>query len=210
MNSKRVYLCLIFCEIVMSAIVAVAVTFQWHVPAAPSTCRESRSGPTPNTLRGCSATPTPPISAPRTTLKPSTASVTRATGAGAGFTPGRGIVMEGYASWYDRSSCRREGTGGKRILMANGKPLDDNAMTAAMWIVGKHGRPLTPDGRLVRIMDVQTLRTVTVAWTDNGPGIVPRNKNVICDLTPRAMMELAGEDGIRKGKIKVRVQKWNE
>jgi len=117
-------------------------------------------------------------------------------------------LTSGFASWYSRASCRREGTGGKRILMANGKPLDDRAMTCAMWIIGKHGRPLRPDGRLVKITSVQnTLRAVVVAWTDNGPGCVPRSRGVICDLTPTAMLALAGPDGIKAGRVKVKIER---
>ena len=92
--------------------------------------------------------------------------------------------------------------------MANLQPLDDNAMTVALWIVGTHGRPLKPDGRLVRIVSVRDgLRTTAIcAWTDNGPGCVPRSEGVICDLTPAAMRALAGEDGIREGRVEVRVE----
>ena len=91
--------------------------------------------------------------------------------------------------------------------MSNLQPLDDNAMTVALWIVGKHGRPLKPDGRLVRIVSVRDgLRTTAIcAWTDNGPGCVPRSEGVICDLTPAAMRVLAGEDGIRDGRVEVTV-----
>ena len=94
-------------------------------------------------------------------------------------------------------------------MMANGKELRDQAMTCAMWIVGKHGRPLRPDGRLVTIRNVENGATVKVAWTDNGPGCAPRSQGVICDLTPRAMRALAGEDGIRAGRVEVTVGKEN-
>jgi len=109
----------------------------------------------------------------------------------------------GLASWYSRASCRREGTGGKRILMANGQPLNDKAMTCAMWIVGKNGRPLRPDGRLVKITNAQTSREVVVAWQDNGPGSVPRSRGVIADLTPAAFKALGN---LRDGKIEVTVE----
>ena len=91
-------------------------------------------------------------------------------------------------------------------MMANGKELRDQAMTCAMWIVGKHGRPLRPDGRLVSVKNVQTGMTVQVVWADNGPGRVPRSRGVICDLTPRAMRLLAGEDGIKAGRVKVTLE----
>ena len=115
------------------------------------------------------------------------------------------IKLKGLASWYDRESCIRESG---QAIMANLQPLDDNAMTVALWIVGKHGRPLKPDGRLVRISLAKhgSGKAVICAWTDNGPGCVPRSEGVICDLTPAAMRALAGEDGIREGRVEVRVE----
>ena len=90
--------------------------------------------------------------------------------------------------------------------MANLQPLDDNKMTVALWIVGKHGRPLKPDGRFVKITNVATGQTLLAAWTDNGPGCVPRSRGVICDLTPTAMRALAGEAGIKAGRVAVTVE----
>jgi len=49
--------------------------------------------------------------------------------------------------------------------------------------------------------------TVQVAWADNGPGCVPRSRGVICDLTPAAMRALAGEDGIKAGRVKVKIER---
>ena len=89
--------------------------------------------------------------------------------------------------------------------MANLQPLDDNAMTCALWITGKNGEPLKPDSKLVSVRNVETGATVTVAWTDNGPGTVPRSQNVIIDLSVCAMKKLAGEDGIREGRVEVTV-----
>ena len=115
------------------------------------------------------------------------------------------MKLKGLASWYDRESCIRESG---QAIMANLQPLDDNAMTVALWIVGTHGRPLKPDGRLVKIASVRDgLRTTAIcAWTDNGPGCVPRSEGVICDLTPRAMRALAGEDGIREGRVEITME----
>jgi len=88
--------------------------------------------------------------------------------------------------------------------MSNGKPLNDRAMTCALWITNKNGRPLCPDGRLVKISRVGSSRTLTVAWTDNGPGRVPRSRGVIVDLTPAAFKALGGN--LRDGKIEVTVE----
>jgi rare lipoprotein A (peptidoglycan hydrolase) len=113
-------------------------------------------------------------------------------------------AIAGQATWYSRESCRREGTGGKEILMANGQPLKDTELTCALWRVRKNGRPLRPTGALVRIKNVQNGKTLMVAWTDNGPGRVPRSKGVVVDLTPAAFVALGGN--LKDGKIKVEVE----
>ena len=121
--------------------------------------------------------------------------------------PVRGLVMTGWATWYSRESCIKESG---QAIMANGKPLDDQAMTCAMWITGKHGRPLFPDGRLVKITTVRDglKKRVICAWTDNGPGRVPRSRGVVVDLTPAAFKALGGK--LRDGKIKVVVERIND
>jgi len=90
--------------------------------------------------------------------------------------------------------------------MSNLQPLDNDAMTVALWIVGTHGRPLKPDGRFVKITNVATGQTLLAAWADNGPGRVPRSQNVIIDLSKAAMRALAGEDGIRAGRVEVTME----
>ena len=92
-----------------------------------------------------------------------------------------------------------------QAIMANGHPLDDQAMTCAIWIVGQHRRPLIPDGRLVKITTVRDglKKMVICAWTDNGPGRVPRSRGVVIDLS-RAAFEQIGD--LRDGKIRVKVE----
>jgi len=173
---SRMLICLICLE------VALALCFAFAAARAYDHVLPT----TQSSCRQYSPPPTPLTSAPRSTLPNST-------------------VKEGLASWYDRESCIRESG---QAIMSNLQPLDDNAMTVALWIVGKHGRPLKPDGRIVEITSVRDgLRTtVTCAWTDNGPGSVPRSEGVICDLTPAAMRSLAGEDGIREGRVEVTME----
>ena len=122
-------------------------------------------------------------------------------------------TTKGWATWYSTNSVVADYKMSGQSLptngvfpMANGEPLDDNAMTCALWIVGKHGRPLRPDGRLVTIRNVENGATVKVAWADNGPGSVPRSRGVVVDLTPAAMRALAGEDGIKAGRVAVIVE----
>jgi rare lipoprotein A (peptidoglycan hydrolase) len=112
----------------------------------------------------------------------------------------------GLASWYSRESCKREGTGGKEIMMSNGKPLNDAAMTCAIWRTLPDGRVKRPDSRRLRVTNATTGRTITVKWTDNGPGKKQREEGVIIDLTPAAMRALAGEDGIKQGRVNVIVE----
>ena len=173
---SQIWICILCIEIAL-AVVCVAGIVQSYGRPVPAPCLKSRSIPIPVALPCMTPSVTP--------MKPTS----------------------GLASWYSRASCRREGTGGKRIRMANGQPLDDKALTCAMWIIGKHGRPLLPDGRLVKITSVQnTLRAVVVAWTDNGPGRVPRSRGVIVDLSKAAMMALAGPAGIKAGRVAVRLE----
>ncbi len=107
--------------------------------------------------------------------------------------------LTGWATWYSRASARREGTGGKQILMANGRPLNDLAMTCAAWN--------TKFGQRVRVTNLVNGRTVLVTVTDRGPGRSSRRRGVIIDLSQAAMLALAGQDGIKRGRIAVKVSK---
>lgn len=104
----------------------------------------------------------------------------------------------GYATWYSRESCQREGTGGKEILMANGRPLDDNALTCAIWGI--------KFGTKIKVKNISNGREAILTVTDRGPGRRSRSRGTIIDLTPTAMRELAGEQGIKQGKIKVELE----
>ena len=181
----QIWTCILCIETALALYFGVSAVRSYGL-AASLTCLESRSS---LTLSRCAKASMPP----QLHLTPSA-------------TPMRST--SGFASWYSRASCRREGTGGARILMANGRPLDNGAMTCALWLIGKHGRPLKPDGRLVKISLAKhgLGKAVICVWTDNGPGSVPRSEGVICDLTPRAMRALAGEDGIREGRVEVTVE----
>lgn len=134
------------------------------------------------------------------------ASIILTTAAIADSTNCNATVVTGLASWYCRESCKREGTGGKEILMANGKPLNDAAMTCAIWRTLPDGRVKRPTGKTIRVTNATTGRTITVKWTDNGPGKKPREDGVIIDLTSAAMQALAGEDGIKQGRVEVVVE----
>ena len=196
MNST-IWRFIIYSEIAAAILLTVGIA-QSYGRVVPLTCPRSRSAPTPSMRAEYSVRPMPQIGASKTTWKPSTASVTRVTGGNVGSTHGRGIAMTGYATWYSRKSSGK--------TMSTGKPLDDNAMTCALWITNSAGCVLRPDGRKVIVVGVLTGKKVVVRWTDNGPGPVPRSRGVVCDLTPAAMRALAGEGGIRAGRVKVRIE----
>ena len=109
--------------------------------------------------------------------------------------------LTGWGTWYSRASARREGTGGKNILMANGKPLVDTAMTVALWLPGR------PSGQRYRVTSLKTGKSVIVQWEDVGPGKRSRSMGVIADLTPAAMRAIAGKQGIKAGRIKIRIER---
>ena len=109
--------------------------------------------------------------------------------------------LTGFATWYCRASAKREHTGGPLILMANGKPLNDKALTMAMWTPGKKL------GRFYRVTNLQNGISAIIQQTDLGPGRQSRSRKVICDLSKAAMLALAGQDGIKRGKIKVKIER---
>ncbi len=104
-------------------------------------------------------------------------------------------VKTGRASWYSRESCKREGTGGKDIRMANGKPLDDNALTCAAW-----GPKF---GTMLRVTNLDNGKSVVVKLTDRGPGKRAWRRGVIVDLTKAAFRKLAP---VKRGVIRVKVE----
>lgn len=94
--------------------------------------------------------------------------------------------LEGLASYYTTKESKGR--------MANGKKLNDWAMTGASWKF--------PLGSKVEVCRVKTKKCVVVRITDRGPH--KRFKNRIIDLTKGAFMRLAP---LKVGLIKVRVRK---
>ena len=182
--TTKTWVHIISAEIVLAVICCCGVVVEYG-KMIPEPYLKPRSSPMRIPCVTPSVMPIPQTNAPRTISPAST--------------------LKGEATWYNRKSCRREGTGGSRILMANGKPLDDNAMSAAMWIEGRNGRPLAPDGRLVRVRNVANGTIIVVAWLDNGPGRAQRGKGIVIDLTPTAFKALGGN--LKDGKIKVIVER---
>ena len=113
-------------------------------------------------------------------------------------------ATEGYATYYTEQSCKREGTSG--TLTASGARYDESKMTCALpkatakaWNI-KYGAS-------VRVTSLTTGRTVIVRYTDRGPGRLARSRKVTVDLTPAAMIALAGEAGIKSGRVKVKIER---
>jgi rare lipoprotein A (peptidoglycan hydrolase) len=68
--------------------------------------------------------------------------------------------------------------------------------------------PWKPDGKMYRVMmrSGQGTRSIVVRHADRGPGRKSRSRGTICDLSVGAMRALAGPEGIRAGRVWVRVR----
>jgi rare lipoprotein A len=102
------------------------------------------------------------------------------------------LASTGYATYYNRASCRRDGTSG---ITASGEPLSDGAMTCASW---DH-----PFGTVLRVTCLESGRSVIVRVNDHGPGRKARRRGVIVDLTEGAFRRLGS---LGKGRVHVRVE----
>tara|TARA_Y100000310_G_C20502882_1_gene724905 strand:+ start:49 stop:570 length:522 start_codon:yes stop_codon:yes gene_type:complete len=83
----------------------------------------------------------------------------------------RGQRWAGTASWYSREGCIGCSA---NLHMANGKPLDDNALTVAFNRL--------PLGRKVRVTNAESMMTVVALITDTGG--FERHGRII-DITPK-------------------------
>lgn len=109
----------------------------------------------------------------------------------------------GTASWYDISSSIKEGSctdpAKRRCLTASGRPLDDEAYTAASWDYG-FGTHLTVcrDDRGDRLACVQAV------VTDRGPARRLVRQGRILDLSQAAFQAVCGD--LRQGLCEVEIQ----
>jgi len=194
MNSKTTWLSIICIETALTLSLTVGSAVSYGRAGLVSPCQPSRSSPMMMPCESSCVIPTLPIAVSRIISTNLT-------------------VREGRASWYSTNSVvadykvRGQPLPTNGIFpMANGKPLDDNALTCALWITNEHGRPRFPDGRLVKITHVRdgSRMTAICAWRDVGPGRVPRSRGVIIDLTPTAFKALGGK--LSDGKIQVTIE----
>lgn len=89
----------------------------------------------------------------------------------------------GIASWYGQQH--------QGLKMANGKRFDRRKLTAASWYV--------PLGTVLRVVNLENGRSVTVTVTDRGPNL---RLNRIVDLSEAAARQL---DYVEKGLTRVYV-----
>ena len=103
-------------------------------------------------------------------------------------------AQDGFASYYTKASCKREGTSG--VYTASGEPYNEGALTCAL--------PWKPNDRMWAVYGHRTGHTVFVRHNDKGPGKGPQSKGVIIDLTPEAFKQVCGS--LEQGKCEVSIQ----
>jgi rare lipoprotein A (peptidoglycan hydrolase) len=145
--------------------------------------------PTPITKRGDWPTPQPVVAyTPTAPVAPQPVAPT---------VPQEGspvLVLTGEASYYSRAGCLGCSP---TLTMANGQPLNDNALTMA---IGANHRNLL--GRRAIVTNLATGRSVTVTITDTGGFYQARYGNRVADLTV-ASKNAIGMGGL--GQVRVEV-----
>jgi rare lipoprotein A len=111
------------------------------------------------------------------------ASLISAATRGKGFSPSGKTNFVGIASWYGQQH--------QGLKMANGKRFDRRKLTAASWYV--------PLGTVLRVVNLENGRSVTVTVTDRGPNF---RLHRILDLSEAAAGQL---DYVEKGLTRVYV-----
>jgi rare lipoprotein A len=102
-----------------------------------------------------------------------------------------GGAISGKASWYSRAECVSKAN--PNALMANGKPLNDAALTCAMWDVPFGTRVLVRSGD----------RSVVCVVTDRGPAKRLVRSGRVIDLS-KATFQRLGD--LRAGLVPVTVE----
>lgn len=109
--------------------------------------------------------------------------------------PGVSWAETGWASWYSKKSCQREGTSG--VYTASGDLYLEDRMTCALPHRDFHGT--------YRVTSLATGKSVLVRHNDAGPGRGARARGTIIDLTPAAFSALGHP--LSEGRIPVTVEK---
>jgi rare lipoprotein A (peptidoglycan hydrolase) len=109
--------------------------------------------------------------------------------------PGLPLVLEGEASFYSRAGCL--GCNPARI-MANGQPLNDNALTMAIGADKKH-----LVGRKVKVTSLATGQSAEVTITDTGSFHQARYGHRVADLTIATKQAIGMAGGV--GQVRVEI-----
>ena len=168
--------CILCIETALALYFGVSAAVSYGL-AASLTCLESRSKPMTLPCAVPSVRPMLRTSASRNLLTNSTA-------------------KEGWATWYSRQSCRREGTSG--VLTASGRKYDENSTTIAL--------PFHPEkwGKSYRITNLSNGKSITAKHWDYGPGKRARSRGVITDLSPKVFESIGGK--LRDGRMRVKIE----
>ncbi len=110
-------------------------------------------------------------------------------------TNGSILVLEGEASFYSRAGCLGCDP---RMIMANGQPLNDNALTMAIGADRKH-----LVGRNATVTSLATGKSVTVLITDTGGFYQAKYGHRVADLTIATKQAIGMAGGV--GQVRVSV-----
>ena len=110
-------------------------------------------------------------------------------------TGGAVVVLEGQASYYSRAGCLGCDA---NVIMANGQPLNDNALTMAIGANLKH-----LVGHNARVTSLATGRAVMVRITDTGGFYQAKYGYRVADLTIATKAAIGMAGGV--GQVRVEV-----
>lgn len=105
------------------------------------------------------------------------------------------LVLEGEASYYSRAGCLGCDP---NVIMANGQPLNDNALTMAIGADKKH-----LVGHQARVTSLATGKSVQVRITDTGGFYKAKYGHRVADLTIATKTAIGMAGGV--GQVRVEV-----
>ena len=108
---------------------------------------------------------------------------------------GEPVILKGEASYYSRSGCLGCDPA---MIMANGQPLNDNALTMA---IGAHLKHLV--GRQATVTSLATGKSVRVLITDTGGFYQAKYGHRVADLTVATKQAIGMAGGV--GQVRVEV-----
>lgn len=150
------------------------------------------TAPSPITIHSTLATPAPRqlAFAPQPALTPAPPAPLRQSADG-----GPVVVMEGEASYYSRAGCLGCDP---QVIMANGQPLNDSALTMA---IGADKKQFV--GRSARVTSLATGKSVVVRITDTGGFYQAKYGYRVADLTVATKQAIGMKGGV--GHVRVEV-----